>query len=80
MSFDNRKCPYCSKKLDRPYWRHIMTEHPKQFEKDTNTWVQLYKDYREMGMTEEISITAICELFNRSEEEMREFLREKKAL
>jgi hypothetical protein len=77
MSFENRICPYCKKKLEnRPYWRHIQAQHPKQFESDTNTWTQLYKDYTAMGMTTQISILAICELFNKSEEDVRDFLEE----
>lgn len=77
MPFEKRKCPYCNEVLDRPYWRHVQIEHPKKFEEDRATWVQLYKDYREMGMTDQISITAICELFNKSEEEVRNFLKHK---
>ena len=80
MSFENRKCPYCGKKLNRPYWRHIQIEHEKEFMEDTGTWIQLYKDYRSMGMNEDISIKAICELFNRSEEEIRSFLIEQKVI
>ncbi|MBD3352097.1 MAG: hypothetical protein GF364_11475 [Candidatus Lokiarchaeota archaeon] len=80
MSFENRKCPYCNKKLNRPYWRHIQIEHPKKFEEDTGTWIQLFKDYRAMGMNVDISIKAICELFNRSEEEIRSFLEGHKVL
>jgi len=76
MDIENRKCPYCKKKLDKPYWRHIQLDHPDKFEQDKVTWIQLYKDYRSIGMTEELSIQAICELFNRSENEIKEFLKE----
>ncbi|MHA1729909.1 MAG: hypothetical protein ACTSWY_14440 [Promethearchaeota archaeon] len=75
MFNEERECPYCKMKLNRPYWRHIQQNHPKEFETDTNTWKQLFKDYISMGMTPEISIKAICELFNKSEEEVKDFLK-----
>jgi hypothetical protein len=78
--FANRVCPYCRKKLNKPYWRHIQTEHPKEYESNTETWKQLFLDYTAMGMNEQISIKAICELFNKSEEEIRDFLKVEKII
>lgn len=75
MSFGERVCPYCKKKLTKPYWRHIQTDHPHEYESSTDTWKQLYLDYTAMGMSDVISIRAICELFNKSEEEVRDFLK-----
>ncbi|MHA1821468.1 MAG: hypothetical protein ACTSU2_01810 [Promethearchaeota archaeon] len=67
-------CPYCHKKLDKPYWRHIQLEHPNEYEHSKGTWKELYQDYTKIGMSSEIAIKAICELFNKSEEEVKEFL------
>ncbi|MCP4764470.1 MAG: hypothetical protein GY870_22030 [archaeon] len=78
--FDNRTCPYCGIELNRPYWRHIQNNHPKEFETNKETWIQLFKDYSSMGMQANISILAICELFNRSEEEVKAFLKHEKLI
>lgn len=76
MSQGNRQCPYCNKTLkEKPYWRHIQSQHPHEFETDKKTWTQLFKDYKQMGMAAKISILAICELFNKSEEEVRAYLK-----
>jgi uncharacterized C2H2 Zn-finger protein len=76
MSQGNRLCPYCNKTLkEKPYWRHIQSQHPREFETDKKTWTQLFKDYSTMGMNSQISILAICELFNKSEEEVRAYLK-----
>ena len=50
------------------------------FEKNIEVWKQLYKDYRTAGMTEKISILAICELFNKPEALVREFLKKENIL
>ena len=76
----SRKCPYCGMELDKPYWRHIQTIHPKEFEGSMATWKQLFLDYTGMGMSSNISILAICELFNKSEEEVRDYLEHEKVL
>ena len=78
---EKRECPFCGKKdLQKPYWRHVQTEHPKEFSGNIEVWKQLYKDYRTAGMTEKISILAICELFNKPEALVREFLKKENIL
>ena len=81
MTDQTRKCPYCSKPLTRrPYWKHIQEEHPKEFENDTSTWIQLFKDYSQMGMNKEVSIQVIAEIFNKTPKFIESFLKEKKVL
>ena len=78
---EKRTCPFCGKNdLKKPYWRHVQTEHPNEFSGNIEIWKQLFKDYRAAGMTEQISILAICELFNKPEEEVREFLKKENIL
>jgi hypothetical protein len=78
---EKRQCPFCGKKdLKKPYWRHVQTEHPSEFSSSIQIWKQLYLDYRTAGMTQEISILAICELFNKPEEVVREFLEKEHVL
>jgi len=81
MFNEKRQCPFCAKKdLKKPYWRHVQTEHPTEFSSNIKIWKQLYQDYRTAGMTEEISILAIAELFNRQEDVVREYLKRENAL
>jgi len=81
MSDQTRKCPYCSKPLTRrPYWKHIQEMHPQEFENDTSTWIQLFKDYSTMGMNKEVSITVIAEIFNKPPKLIEDFLTEHKVL
>ena len=75
-SFANRTCPYCGMKLkDRPYWRHIETEHPDEYANDKSSWIQLFKDYTAMGMDAKNSIQVICELFNQTPDDIEDFLK-----
>ncbi len=74
-----RKCPYCGKVLDHPYWRHIESDHPTEYQSDKATWIQLYKDYIAMGMDKEISIKVISELFNQTDKDILDFLKANKA-
>lgn len=79
MSFgddeEERRCPYCGEALQRPYWQHVQKFHPAEYA-EHSTWVQLYKDYSAMGMTKQISLMVIGELFNASPEEVESFLKE----
>ena len=78
---ENRKCPFCGKdNLRKPYWRHVQSEHPDEFSGNIEVWKQLFLDYRSAGMPEQISIMAICELFNKPEEAVREYLKREKIL
>ena len=81
MTDKTRKCPYCSKPLtQRPYWKHIQEVHPNEFESDTSTWIQLFKDYSAMGMNKDVSLQVIAEIFNKSVKYIEDFLKEKKVL
>ncbi len=81
MTGQTRKCPYCKKPLTRrPYWKHIQEVHPKEFENDTSTWIQLFKDYSTMGMNKVVSITVIAEIFNKPPKLIEDFLKEQKVL
>ena len=81
MTDQTRKCPYCAKPLTRrPYWKHIQELHPKEFENDTSTWIQLFKDYSAMGMNKAVSLTVIGEIFNKSAKFIEDFLKEQKVL
>ena len=72
---EKRKCPYCGKELvERPYWRHIEREHGEEYATDKATWIQLFKDYTSAGMDKDKSIEIICEIFNKKESEIVEFL------
>ncbi len=72
-------CPFCGKKIDKPYWSHVQTEHPAEYEKK-QTWIKLYKDYIGMGMDQEMSLQVIAELFNTSTKEVKSFLQKHKGL
>ncbi len=76
----SRKCPYCGIPLKNPYWRHIESEHPKEYRSDKNTWIQLYKDYVSMGMSKNVAIQVICQIFNREEHIIEEFLKKNQAI
>jgi len=71
-----RKCPYCGMILDHPYWRHIESEHPEEYLNDQATWIQLYKDYLGMGMDQDLCVKVISELFNQSEKDILDFLKD----
>ncbi|WP_457559003.1 hypothetical protein [Candidatus Harpocratesius sp.] len=76
-----RKCPYCGKILtERPYWRHVEKTHPKEYASDKQTWIQLYKDYTNMGMNESTTITVISEIFNKDEDTIKSFLKKHNVL
>lgn len=78
MTEEARKCPYCSKPLTRrPYWKHIQEVHPKEFENDTATWIQLFNDYSAMGMNSQVSLQVIAEIFNKSPKIIEDFLKKK---
>ncbi|MGQ4873096.1 MAG: hypothetical protein ACP6IY_03385 [Promethearchaeia archaeon] len=76
---EQRNCPYCGQRLKKPYWQHIQKEHPEEYEQK-EMWVSLYKDYKNIGMAEEMCITIISELYNVTKEEVISFLKEKKVL
>ncbi|QEE16572.1 hypothetical protein DSAG12_02402 [Promethearchaeum syntrophicum] len=81
MSDKTRYCPYCKQELKRrPYWKHIQEVHPKEFESDTSTWIQLFKDYSTMGMNKAVSLQVIAEIFNKSPKFIEDFLKEQKVL
>ena len=81
MTNKTRKCPYCSKPLTRrPYWKHIQEVHPNEFENDTSTWIQLYKDYSLMGMNRSVSLQVIAEIFNKDPKFIESFLKKKGVL
>lgn len=67
-------CPFCGKKIDKPYWSHVQTEHPAEYEKK-QTWIKLYKDYIGMGMESTISLQVIAELYNTKSAEVSSFLK-----
>ncbi|MHA1343457.1 MAG: hypothetical protein ACTSQG_05690 [Promethearchaeota archaeon] len=76
---EQRDCPYCGQKLKRPYWQHIQSEHPQEYAAK-ETWVQLYKDYKSMGMDDSICLMVIGELFNANPTEIESFLKQKGVL
>ena len=80
MSNETRNCPYCNIPLKNPYWRHIESEHPDEYRSDKNTWIQLFKDYVGMGMSKEVALTVISQIFNRDPEIIRGFLKKNKAI
>ena len=72
-----KKCPYCDTMLlQRPYWRHIEQQHPKEYNSDKETWIRLYNDYTGMGMNEFTTLTVIAEIFNKDPEIVKAFLEE----
>ena len=81
LAEEPRTCPYCKKPLTHhPYWKHIQEQHPKEFESDTGTWIQLYKDYSAMGMNKEVSLQVIAEIFNKTPKYIESFLKDKGVL
>ena len=70
-----RRCPYCGKMLNRPYWAHLAQDHPDEYNNNKATWVQLYQDYRAAGMAEDVSITVVSELFNADPGDVRKLLK-----
>ncbi|MFO8020775.1 MAG: hypothetical protein R6U96_19285 [Promethearchaeia archaeon] len=76
---NRRKCPYCGNPLEHPYWAHIQAEHPEEYQKK-ETWVQLYNDYKSMGMQKAMSLKVISELFNTKPAEIESFLKNKDIL
>jgi hypothetical protein len=70
-----RTCPYCSKVIDtRPYWSHIATEHPSEYENSQGTWMPLYKDYASAGMDIATILMVMSELFNASSKDLESFI------
>ena len=82
MSFgedeEKRNCPYCGKPLKRPYWQHIQKVHPEEYQKK-EMWLPLYKEYKGLGMDQNMCVTVISELYNVSADEVKSFLKDKKA-
>ncbi|MHA1715347.1 MAG: hypothetical protein ACTSXU_09210 [Promethearchaeota archaeon] len=70
-----RKCPYCDEMIEtRPYWNHIATKHPKEYENSRTTWYPLFKDYVLAGMSIDTILMVMPELFNSTPEEIENFL------
>ena len=70
-----RTCPYCSVVIEtRPYWSHIATEHPSEYENSQGTWLPLYKDYASAGMDIGTILMVMSELFNASSKDLESFL------
>lgn len=69
-----RRCPYCGKLLKRPYWAHVALEHPEEYNNSKDTWKQLFSDYRDAGMDDDISIKVVSELFNADPIDVRKLL------
>lgn len=70
-----RKCPYCKQDIEtRPFWNHIATVHPEEYENSKITWFPLFKDYKEAGMNIETILMVMPELFNAPAEEIEIFL------
>jgi len=70
---EGRKCPYCGKLLYHPYWQHVQSQHPAEYAKN-ETWIQLYRDYVSMGMSQDMSLMVISELFNQPIDDVKEYL------
>ena len=70
---EGRTCPYCGAILYHPYWQHVQSQHPSEYAKN-ETWIQLYKDYTSMGMSQELSLMVISELFNQPINDVKEYL------
>jgi hypothetical protein len=70
-----RTCPYCSIVIEtRPYWSHIATEHPKEYENSQATWLPLYNDYTTAGMDLDTILMVMTELFNTPASDIEAFL------
>ncbi len=76
---ESRFCPYCGVELQHPYWQHIQKKHPDKYTQK-ETWIKLYKDYIGLGMDQNTSLMVISELFNATQEEIKSFLKNAKAL
>jgi len=76
---ESRNCPYCGVLLHHPYWQHIQSKHSGEYSKN-ETWIQLYKDYCSMGMSHDMSVMVIAELFNQSNADVEAYLRESKVI
>ncbi|MFX0099011.1 MAG: hypothetical protein ACFFCS_05475 [Candidatus Hodarchaeota archaeon] len=60
-----RACPYCDEIIThRPYWNHIATKHPEEYENSRTTWKPLFDDYTLAGMDAQTSLMVMAELFN----------------
>ena len=75
MAQEARNCPYCGIVLKAPYWRHIESKHPEEYQSDKSTWLQLFQDYISMGMDKDKSIQIISEIFNRDTKIIEAFLK-----
>nr|MDO8087266.1 hypothetical protein [Candidatus Sigynarchaeum springense] len=70
-----RTCPYCSKAIEtRPYWSHISSEHPSEYQDSQGTWLPLYKDYATAGMEISTILLVMSELFNQPIKDIESFL------
>lgn len=70
-----RACPYCDEIIThRPYWNHIATKHPEEYENSRTTWKPLFDDYTLAGMDVQTSLMVMSELFNNSIEIIEGFL------
>ena len=76
---EERNCPYCGILLHHPYWQHVQSEHAEEYARN-ETWIQLYKDYTSMGMSREMSVMVIAELFNHKIEDVEAYLKENNVL
>lgn len=76
---EGRKCPYCGKLLHHPYWQHVQSLHPAEYAKN-ETWIQLYRDYVSMGMSKDMSLMVISELFNQPADDVKEYLEKNKII
>ena len=80
ISEETRECPICGEMLKKPYWKHMQKKHPEEYHSNRATWVQLYKDYTAMGMTPDMSIMVISELFNARKKDIKGLLKKEKIL
>jgi len=74
MASQLRTCPYCGEILKKPYWVHVQTEHPDEYNNSKDTWKQLFQDYKDAGMDDDISIKVVSELFNADPADIRKLL------
>jgi len=76
---EGRTCPYCGAVLYHPYWQHVQTNHSNEYQRN-ETWIQLYKDYTSMGMSQEMSLMVISELFNQTIDDIKAYLEKNNVL
>ena len=70
-----RPCPYCGELIQtRPYWAHVSTEHPDEYENSQAAWLPLYQDYTLAGMEIPIILMVMSELFNTPQSDIESFL------